>query len=325
MNGARALVTGATGFIGRHVVDRLLELGTQVAVVIRPGGRLSDPWRGRVAAIECVDWSETGLRAALAPHPFDTVFHVAAYGVAPTDRDVDQILRINVALAPALVRLCRERGARMVATGTFSEYGPPRDETPLTEDAPLQSSKIYGASKAAGGLVASALAAQLGVGLRLLRLFKVYGAGEAPHRLLPSLVASLPQGRRVPLSAGTQVLDFVYVKDVVEACLRADAHMAAQSQPSAATWNVCTGTGHSVRTFALKVAQALGAPANLLGFGDIPMRPDDEPWLVGSGERMHAAVGWRPAFDLDAGVRDAVASLSAGVPSSDLAVRSPTA
>ena len=65
-----------------------------------------------------------------------------------------------------------------------------------------------------------------------------------------------------------------------------------------------------MRSFALAVAQALGAPAHLLGFGDIPMRPDDEPWLVGSGERIRAALGWRPAFDLDAGVRDAVACLT---------------
>jgi nucleoside-diphosphate-sugar epimerase len=311
MSARRALVTGATGFIGRHVVDHLLELGTQVAVLVRPSGRLSEAWRDRIVSIECADWSETGLRRALAPHAFNAVFHLAAYGVPPTDRDVDQILRINVALAPVLVRLCQERGARMVMTGTYSEYRRPPDETPLTEGAPLQSAKLYGSSKAAGGLLAGALAAELGVALRLLRLFKVYGAGEATHRLLPSLVANLPQGRRVPLSAGTQVLDFVYVKDVVDACLRADADMASASQPSTATWNVCTGVGHSVRTFASKVAQVLGVPAELLGFGDIPMRPDDEPWLVGSGERMRAEIGWRPAYDLDAGVRDAVASLTA--------------
>jgi nucleoside-diphosphate-sugar epimerase len=311
MSGGRALVTGATGFIGRHVVDHLLALGTQVAVLVRPSGHLSEAWRDRIVSVECADWSETGLRRTLAPHAFDTVFHLAAYGVPPTDRDVDQILRINVALAPVLVRLCRERGARMVMTGTYSEYRRPPDETSLTEDAPLQSAKLYGSSKAAGGLLAGALAAELGVALRLLRLFKVYGAGEAPHRLLPSLVDNLPQGRRVPLSAGAQVLDFVYVKDVVDACLRADADMASASAPSTATWNVCTGVGHSVRTFASKVAQVLGVPAELLGFGDIPMRPDDEPWLVGSGERMRADIGWRPAYDLDAGLRDAVASLTA--------------
>jgi len=305
MSGQRAVVTGATGFIGRHLVDGLVERGAQLAILVRPGAQLPDAWRGRVAAIACVDWSEAGLRRVLAAQPFDAVYHLAAYGVKPTDRDPDAMQRINVALAPALVRLCRERGARMVMTGTFSEYRRPPDETPLTEISPLESEKVYGASKAAGGSLATALAEQLGVPLRLLRLFKVYGAGEAPHRLLPSLIANLPQGRRVPLSAGTQILDFIYIEDVVEACLRADAHMAAQS-PSVATWNVCTGVGHSVRAFAAKVARALGAPARLLGFGDIPMRPDDEPWLVGSGERLRAALGWQPAFDLAAGVRDAV-------------------
>ena len=173
MSVSRALVTGATGFIGRHLVDRLLELAPPVTLVIRPGGRLPEAWRGRVEAIECVDWSEAGLRRALAAHAFDTVFHLAAYGVPPTDRDVDQILRINVMLAPVLIRLCRERGARMVVTGTFSEYCRPSGETPLTEDSPLQSSKLYGASKAAGGLLAKALAAELGVALRLLRLIRL--------------------------------------------------------------------------------------------------------------------------------------------------------
>src|SRR5260370_6673337 len=141
MSGRCALVTGATGFIGRHVVDHLLALGTQVAVLVRPSGRLSQAWRDRVASVECVDWSETGLHRALAPHAFDAVFHLAAYGVPPTDRDVDQILRINVALAPVLVRLCRERGARMVMTGTYSEYRRPPDQTPLAEEAPLQRAK----------------------------------------------------------------------------------------------------------------------------------------------------------------------------------------
>jgi nucleoside-diphosphate-sugar epimerase len=301
-----ALVTGATGFIGRHLVDRLLALGASVSVLVRPGRDLPASWRGRVAVIECSDLTLTGLRRAVAGHSFASVFHLAAYGVPPTARDPDLTMRVNVELPGALVRLCRERGANLVMTGTFSEYAPPAGRARLTEQSPLQSGKIYGSSKAAGGLLATALAAELGVRFRLLRLFKVYGAGEAPHRLLPSLIASLRQGRRVALSAGTQVLDFVYVKDAVDACVRADADMAAPTRPASATWNVCTGKGHSVRAFASTVAQVLGAPNELLGFGEIPMRPDDEPWLVGSPERMHAETGWRTGYDLDTGIRDAV-------------------
>jgi nucleoside-diphosphate-sugar epimerase len=305
-----ALVTGATGFIGRHVVNRLLALGASVSILVRPSRALPAPWRGRVAVIECPDLTLTGLRRAVAAHSFESVFHLAAYGIPPTDRDPDLLTRVNVEMPAALVRLCRERGANLVMTGTFSEYARPAGRARLTEQSPLQSAKLYGSSKAAGGLLATALAAELDVRFRLLRLFKVYGAGEAPHRLLPSLIASLRQRRRVALSAGTQVLDFVYVKDAVDACMRAGSEVAAQAMPARATWNVCTGKGHSVQAFASTVAQVLGAPTELLGFGDNAMRPDDEPWLVGSPERMYAETGWRTAYDLDSGVRDAVASLT---------------
>ncbi len=116
------------------------------------------------------------------------------------------------------------------------------------EDSPLEQGKLYGSSKAAGGLVASAIANSSDVSFRLLRLFKVYGAGEAPHRLLPALVSGLAKRERVAMSAGTQVLDFVYIDDVVEAMLRADAH--CREKGGIATWNVATGRAHSVREFA---------------------------------------------------------------------------
>jgi nucleoside-diphosphate-sugar epimerase len=198
-----------------------------------------------------------------------------------------------------------------VMAGTFSEYQRPAERTLLTEQSPLESGKIYGASKAAGGMVASELAESLGVKLRLLRFFNVYGEGEAPHRLLPSLVAGLSRGERVPLSEGTQVRDFIYVKDVVEACITAGDEMMTSSRHLATTWNVCTGVGHSVRAFAALVAQVMGGRTELLGFGDLPMRVDDEPYLVGDGARMLRELGWRPKHDLGAGIRAAVAILMA--------------
>jgi nucleoside-diphosphate-sugar epimerase len=306
-----ALVTGATGFIGRHLVEALIDAKIPVVVLVRPGNRLPDRWRGRVTCIACSDWGEAGVRAALASESFDVAFHLAAYGVRPTDRDPGLMLRINFDLAALLVHLCKERGARLVMAGTFSEYQRPVDRSRLTEQSPLEAIKIYGASKAAGGIVARALAETLGVKLRLLRFFKVYGDGEGPHRLLPSLVAGLSRGERVPLSDGTQVRDFTYVHDVVEACLKADDDMVFPSRALTAAWNVCTGVGHSVETFATLVAQAMGARTELLGFGELPMRADDEPYLVGDGDRMFRELGWRPKHELDSGIRAAVAVLMA--------------
>ena len=155
--------------------------------------------------------------------------------------------------------------------------------------------------------MASAISHSSGVGFRLLRLFKVYGAGEAPHRLLPALVSGLGRRERVAISAGTQVLDFVYIDDVVEAMLRSDVH--CREKGGIATWNVASGCAHSVREFAEQVAVAMNVDASLIGFGAIDMRKDDEPWLVGSPGLLRAELGWQPAVGLEDGVRAAVAAL----------------
>ncbi len=311
MSGQCALVTGASGFIGRHLVTALLDAKTQVVALTRPGSLVPEQWRGRLTCIECADWNEAGLRAALASQSFDVAFHLATYGVRPTDRDPCLMLRINVDLPALFVHLCKERAARLVMAGTFSEYQRPADRSRLTEQSPLEMGKIYGASKAAGGILVSALAESLGVKLRLLRFFKVYGEGEAPHRLLPSLVAGLARRERVALSDGAQIRDFIYVDDIVDACIKAADDMASPARPSTATWNVCTGVGNSVRAFAALVGQAMGERPELLGFGELPMRADDEPYLVGDGERMCRELGWRPQHDLEAGIRAAVAILTA--------------
>ena len=306
MSAADVLVTGATGFVGVHLVARLLSEGCRVTVLARSSSVLPSEWRDRVRIITCDDFSERNLRRLLDT-PVEAIFHLAAYGVRPNDRDVEEMLRINVELPAALVRLCSGWHARMVMAGTFSEYRSPSAQSLLSEDSPLEQRKLYGSSKAAGGLMAGAIAQSSGVGFRLLRLFKVYGAGEAPHRLLPALVSGLAKHERVAISAGTQVLDFVYIDDVIEAMVRADAHCREKGGINA--WNVATCRAHSVREFAEQVAAAMNANASLLEFGAIAMRDDDEPWLVGSPDRLSSELGWQPSTTLEDGVRAAVAAL----------------
>jgi nucleoside-diphosphate-sugar epimerase len=306
MSATNVLVTGGTGFVGSHLVARLLSEECRVTVLARSSGVLPREWRDRVRIIVCDDFSEQNLRRLL-DRPFEAIFHLAAYGVKPNQRDVDEIVRINMGMSAALARLCGEWHARMVMTGTFSEYRSPSTRELVLEDSPLEQGKLYGSSKAAGGLMAGAIAQGSGIGFRLLRLFKVYGAGEAPHRLLPALVSGLAKHERVAISAGTQVLDFVYIDDVIEAMVRADVH--CREKGGIAAWNVATGRAHSVREFAEQVAAAMNADASLLGFGAVAMRNDDEPWLVGSPDRLRSELGWQPSTGLEDGVRAAVAAL----------------
>ena len=137
----------------------------------------------------------------------------------------------------------------------------------------------------------------------------ILGLAERPSAVASPfhLLVKRPDEGEQPLPPGTQVLDFVYIDDVIEAMLRADAN--ARGKGGVATWNVATGQGHSVREFAETVARAMDADVSLLGFGAIEMRKDDEPWFVGSSDLLRNELGWQPPTGLEAGIRAAVAEL----------------
>jgi nucleoside-diphosphate-sugar epimerase len=311
VSASSALVTGASGFIGRHLVEALLATGWKVFALCRSTSSLPQHWRN-VDRIDCQDWSDEGLSTALAGYQFECLFHLLAYGVAPTDRDAGEMLRINAQLPPDLVRLCGRWGAAMVIAGSSAEYRRPESRHALTEDSPLEMEKSYGASKAKGTTEACRLANETGVALRVLRLFNVYGPGEAPHRLLPSLISGLAANRRISLSEGSQVRDFVYVGDVVEALLAAADQMQRRPDQPATVWNVATEEGRTVREFAQATARLFGGREQDLGFGDLPMRPDDIEYLVGSSALIRSQAGWAPRHDLSRGILASLQSISGG-------------
>jgi nucleoside-diphosphate-sugar epimerase len=296
------LVTGASGFIGRHLVEALLAQNVRVVALCRPQSQMPQHWRAKVERIDCEDWSVESIAAALGDRRFGCLFHLAAYGVVPTDRDSTAMFAINAQWPQNLVRLCKDRGAAMVMAGSSAEYRRPDGRHSLTEDSPLETEKAYGASKAKGSTEVCSLANDLGVPLRVLRLFNVYGPGEASHRLLPSLVSGLAANHRIALSEGRQVRDFVYVGDVVEAFFAAADHVKRRAGMPSQVWNVATGEGHSVREFAEMTARLSGRGTELLGFGDLPLRPDEIEWLVGDCRRIRAETGWAARHDLASGI-----------------------
>jgi len=142
--------------------------------------------------------------------------------------------------------------------------------------------------------------------LVVLRLFGVFGPGEAPRRLVPYLVDRLRQGEAVDLTPGTQVRDLLYIDDA------ADAFVRAADAPSLGddgqVYNVCSGVPVAVRQVGDTVARLLDAPPESLRWGAIPPRTEEPPWIVGDGERFRSATGWQPKFDLTAGLKATIAA-----------------
>lgn len=304
--GERVAIAGATGFIGRIVAQRLEQLGATVTLLTHRTGTSS----GRDSVI-ITEPSGAALADALRSRQIGHVINLAGYGVDPKARDLQTALRVNVELAALLAEAAAAAGVKsFVHVGSNSEYADQRSSQPVEETASLETGRIYGASKAAGSLMVQAVAASTGLPAVVARLFNVYGPGEAAWRLLPSLHAALRGKRRVALSPGTQVRDFLHVDDAADGLIALAAAAAMGHREPVV--NLCSGQGVSVRTFAEACARAIDADGTLLGFGDLPMRPDDIAHLVGSTVKLHSATTWRPRYTLDEGLARSIRALEEG-------------
>ena len=299
MTHSHTLIVGGSGFLGGHLSRRLLQMGRTVTHL-----RLSTrPATGEITALTAEAPTTKAIAAALTGQQFDTVFLLAAAGVNPRERSPANLLEGNLTYPAAVLEALRSAPPRaIVHTGSCSEYDAVPPGTLLAENHPIGGVESYGASKAIGGLWLRALAREFHLPLVSLRLFQMYGAGEAPHRLLSHLLERLSERSPVALSPGHQVRDFLYVEDAIDGLLAAAQAPAAQaSAPSSeGVYNLCSAQPLSVADFARAVADALHAPQDLLHFGEIPQRPDELPWVVGSGERFFAATQWRPRWPLAA-------------------------
>lgn len=298
----RFFVTGATGFIGAHVVHKLLEDGGhQVAVLVRP---TSDLWRlqpvlpalhqveGGLEQIERL----TPLLSAFRP---DVVLHLAWRDVGGRHAcSPDQLQNVTDSLN--LVRAAHAAGARRwIGLGSQAEYGPCCG--PISETQPLRPTTFYGAAKVAAANMAELFCRDLGLEFTWLRLFSAYGPMDNPRWLIPSTILGLLGGQRLSVTAGEQLWDFLYATD-------AAAAIVATTKPETApgTYNLGSGTVIPIHQ-CLEQLRELVDPQGEIGFGDRPYQPGQVMHLQADIRKLQQAADWFPQVTLQEGLPQTVA------------------
>ncbi|MGH2951777.1 MAG: NAD-dependent epimerase/dehydratase family protein [Solirubrobacterales bacterium] len=288
----RVLVTGGTGFIGRHTLPRLAERGHDIHVVVPTAAEAPPPELGRAHVADLLE-PGTAAEVVTAIEP-SHLLHMAWY-VEPGQvwSSLENVRWVEASLA--LLRAFGDAGGRRaVLAGTCSEYGHPSERV-CREDAPLRPTNLYGESKAALGRLALAAAAELGVSAAWARIFFAYGPFEDPKRLVSSVTANLLRGRPAPCSHGRQVRDYLYTPDISAALVE------LLDSDCGGPVNVGSGAGISLAELVGRLAAIIGRP-ELLELGAIEPGPNEAPVLVADVTRLRDEVGWRPAHGLDDGL-----------------------
>jgi nucleoside-diphosphate-sugar epimerase len=268
------MLTGATGFVGRQVLQELAARKCRVRIVVRQGEQARI---AQSAAIEKIIvtpdlWSESAAWCADVCRGVNTVIHVAWYaepGVYLQSPKNRECLAGTVRLAQGAIEA---KIRRFVGVGTCFEYDSSAGY--LSIQTPLRPSTPYAEAKAAAFMQLSQLLSQHEVEFAWCRLFYLYGEGEDVRRLVPYLRARLGAGKPAELTSGEHIRDYMDVRDAGRMIV--DTALGAVQGPV----NICSGVPTTIRQLAERIADEYGR-RDLLRLGARLANPADPPCIVG--------------------------------------------
>ena len=297
----KILVTGATGFIGKNLVESLKEKFEIYALILDEKEKNVIPqidyilWKtffDRENEIKTLDGKKLGK--------IDTVIHLASYGVNPKDNDIDKMIESNINLTKDLIlNLERVSCKNIIFTGSGFEYGD-KGKIKLKEDMELNPFSLYGATKVSAFLIGKKLCESLGINYINLRLFNIFGEYEGSNRLIPQIINNYLEGKELNFTAGNQVRDYLYIKDIIEVY----EMILEKNIYNNETYNVCSSEEVTIKEFITKVAYTIGINKNSLNFGTIPSRKEEALYIVGDNSKLKRDFDWNRKYSYEFGIKN---------------------
>lgn len=307
--GRRVLVTGAGGFIGSRLTERLVELGAEVRALVRYTSDGDAGWLDRSAMRGQIEVKRGDLadRDSVydAVRDRDIVFHLGALIAIPYSYLApESYVRTNMFGTLNVLQAVRELGVgRMVHTSTSEVYGSAQT-VPMTEAHPLVGQSPYSATKIAADKLAESYHRSFETPVVTLRPFNTFGPRQSARAVIPSICMQLLAGRPVKLGDTRPTRDFVFVDDTVDAFLRCGITPGIEGE------TLHTGGGREVRIGDLPamIADAAGLPIEVIA-DESRMRPpaSEVERLIADASLAKARIGWTPRVSVEEGLARTVA------------------
>jgi nucleoside-diphosphate-sugar epimerase len=301
LTGKAVLLTGATGFIGSHLANRLKQI-PEVKVILLTRKAVPESEGNLIWVTSAQDqltrqtWSDHGIEA------IDAVFHLGAF--IPRNSNevdaVDKVYRDNLLGTRALLDSLPNTPEKIVFSSTVDVYASSQEDCVLTEKSPLEPPSLYGASKLFCEHLIKAYARKHACGYAILRYGHIYGPGEGAYaKFIPQVIKTLLCNESpVVYGDGSVLRDFMFVGDAVEATIRAAISSREKIEPV----NIVSGESKPIREFVEILSGIAGFPGGIKYLLDKPGGRS----LQFSNARMLEVLGEWDLFPLEEGLRQEV-------------------
>jgi NAD dependent epimerase/dehydratase len=303
--GKKVLVTGAGGFIGSHLTERLAASGAKTRAFVHYNSRGTRGWLDDcrlTADVEVIPGDiadRDRVRQAMAG--IEVVFHLAALiGIPYSYHAPASYVQTNITGTLNVLQCARDAGvARLVHTSTSEVYGTAR-YTPMDENHPLCGQSPYAASKIGADMMAEAFHRSFGLPVVTVRPFNTYGPRQSARAVIPTIIGQLLVGDTVELGNIDPVRDLNYVSDTVDGFVRAGE---TQEIPGRVV-NLGTGRGTSISALVLLIGGLMGRSPKVQSSQERVRVPEGEvDRLLADATLARELLGWEPHVPLEEGLR----------------------
>ncbi len=289
----KILVVGSSGFIGRHVVDCLIERGHEVVCLSHTNPK---DFCEAIRVIKCDVSNPVEVAKVLGEEYFENCIYLPWFTGPKCHGSIANLDWLKYSLE-FLKIFCENSGKKIFMAGSVSEYD--FSYGYFNEDStPLNNSSLYGQTKASLFRLATLVCANYGVKLQWGRIFNCYGPFEKPARLMPTVIKNSLSSQNIPVSLCDKYQDYLYVKDV------GSAIVALINSDLEGPFNICSGQPLYLRDIVKTIIEITSSKSNVL-WGAIPESFEDR-FVVGNNQKITQLTGWKPQYPLIKGLTETI-------------------